>query len=234
MIQNKQRDYFTLLSTVFFCATTFVFCTLLICQPLTSLIVNLLPDDAFYYFKVAANIVSGYGITFDRLTPTNGFHPLWQLLLTMLFAVIHASYSRIYAALALGVIIAVGSTAMFAKILQILKVSGVGYVFCLALFALNPALIYTVNGMETAVNIFALLWFMKQYLTLALNENNVQSMTDYIWFGIAAGIVLLARLDNIFFVAFSFIFLFIPRYQAFKFFILSGVVVIIILLPYLS
>jgi hypothetical protein len=36
-------------------------------------------DDAFYYFKIAQNIVEGKGISFDGITITNGFHPLWTL-----------------------------------------------------------------------------------------------------------------------------------------------------------
>lgn len=37
-------------------------------------------DDAFYYFEIARNVAQGYGPTFDRINPTNGFHPLWLLL----------------------------------------------------------------------------------------------------------------------------------------------------------
>ncbi len=28
-------------------------------------------DDAFYYYKVAQNTLTGYGITFDGIKPTN-------------------------------------------------------------------------------------------------------------------------------------------------------------------
>jgi len=34
-------------------------------------------DDAFYYFEIARNVAHGFGPTFDRIHPTNGFHPLW-------------------------------------------------------------------------------------------------------------------------------------------------------------
>jgi hypothetical protein len=37
-------------------------------------------DDAFYYFEIARNVAQGYGFTFDRINPTNGFHPLWLLI----------------------------------------------------------------------------------------------------------------------------------------------------------
>lgn len=48
---------------------------------LPTLIMLNVPDDAFYYFKIAQNIAAGRGSTFDGLHPTNGYHPLWMGLL---------------------------------------------------------------------------------------------------------------------------------------------------------
>ena len=42
-------------------------------------------DDAFYYFKTAQNIVEGHGVTFDGIARTNGFHPLWMIILLPIF-----------------------------------------------------------------------------------------------------------------------------------------------------
>ncbi|MGZ4726103.1 MAG: hypothetical protein ACXWB2_00140, partial [Acidimicrobiales bacterium] len=38
-------------------------------------------DDAFYYFGIARNVAHGHGSTFDGIDPTNGYHPLWMLVL---------------------------------------------------------------------------------------------------------------------------------------------------------
>ena len=43
-------------------------------------------DDAYYYFQIAHNIASGYGSSFDQITKTNGFHPLWLLTSTPIFS----------------------------------------------------------------------------------------------------------------------------------------------------
>ncbi len=43
-------------------------------------------DDAFYYFVTARNIAEGRGITFDGLSMTNGFHPLWMLICIPVFS----------------------------------------------------------------------------------------------------------------------------------------------------
>ena len=33
-------------------------------------------DDAFFYYKVAINFLSGQGFSFDGINLSNGFHPL--------------------------------------------------------------------------------------------------------------------------------------------------------------
>src|SRR5690242_6581016 len=43
-------------------------------------------DDAYYYFKVAQNISEGRGITFDGISLTNGFHPLWMAVCIPIFS----------------------------------------------------------------------------------------------------------------------------------------------------
>ena len=44
-------------------------------------LVRYLSDDAFYYFRIATHVAAGHGPTFDGLTRTSGFHPLYVLLL---------------------------------------------------------------------------------------------------------------------------------------------------------
>lgn len=45
-----------------------------------------LDDDAFFYLVIAQNIVRGLGSTFDGLSPTNGYHPVWLGILVPLAA----------------------------------------------------------------------------------------------------------------------------------------------------
>ncbi len=46
-------------------------------------IVNFIPDDGFFYPKIAQNFLLGYGVTFDRIVPTTGFHWGWLCLLAV-------------------------------------------------------------------------------------------------------------------------------------------------------
>ena len=71
-------------------------------------------DDAYYYLQVAYNIANGAGSSFDGITTTNGYHPLWMTILVgveLLFgldkqglfvALILISYSIAIASVLLG------------------------------------------------------------------------------------------------------------------------------------
>src|SRR4051794_27098867 len=52
--------------------------------------VTLTVDDAFYALQTARHIAQGHGPTFDGWQPTNGFHPLWEMLLVPLAALLGA------------------------------------------------------------------------------------------------------------------------------------------------
>ncbi|HET8937668.1 MAG TPA: hypothetical protein VFN67_29695 [Polyangiales bacterium] len=45
-------------------------------------------DDAFYYFQIARHVAHGLGPTFDGLHATNGFHPLWLMVLVPIFGAV--------------------------------------------------------------------------------------------------------------------------------------------------
>lgn len=54
-------------------------------QPTAELAGRLTADDAYYYFRIAQNLAAGRGASFDGISSTNGFHPLYALLLVPVF-----------------------------------------------------------------------------------------------------------------------------------------------------
>ena len=40
-------------------------------------------DDIWYYLNIARNFAHGRGFSYDGIEPTNGFHPLWMLVLAL-------------------------------------------------------------------------------------------------------------------------------------------------------
>lgn len=114
-------------------------------------VVQYLNDDAFYYFQIAANIVQGHGSTFDRLNPTNGYHPFWMLVLLPVYILFG---SRPEIALRAALVVQLGmwlffSALLFGVLVKRLKIWA--WLPALLLW-LNPWFFYQqVNGMESAV-----------------------------------------------------------------------------------
>ncbi|MBZ0301760.1 MAG: hypothetical protein K8J31_18580, partial [Anaerolineae bacterium] len=55
-------------------------------QPIPVQLDKMLPDDAYYYFLTAENILTGAGPSVDGLNMSNGWHPLWMLVNLGIFA----------------------------------------------------------------------------------------------------------------------------------------------------
>jgi hypothetical protein len=48
---------------------------------------DFIQDDSYFYLQVASNIVKGNGSTFNEITLTNGYHPLWLLASLLVFLI---------------------------------------------------------------------------------------------------------------------------------------------------
>lgn len=92
-------------------------------SPLES-IIKVVPDDAFYYFKVAQNVVAGYGSTFDGINPTNGYHPLWLVLLLPIAKFVHNPLLFTRLSLLLSVLFNLLSAVLVYKIVAVLVCVG--------------------------------------------------------------------------------------------------------------
>lgn len=52
-------------------------------------LLNFTNDDSFFYIKTAYNFSAGYGSTFDGSELTNGYHPLWFLILSAYYFILN-------------------------------------------------------------------------------------------------------------------------------------------------
>lgn len=72
-------------------------------------------DDAFYYLLIARNFAQSGVPTFDGVNPTNGFHPLWMLMLAGMYRIIGAGaglFTQIVAAKSLELLTLAAALAM--------------------------------------------------------------------------------------------------------------------------
>lgn len=167
-----------------------------------SLIANdVYPDDAFYYLRIAANTVAGRGLTFDGLAPTNGFQPLYFILLLPIVALSHGSL--VFPIHASGVLLAVwaaGTAAVLRALLSRLAGPGVA-LFGLLLWAVCPYFILmSVNGLETGPAMFFTLLVPLLYLSWFRGDEPAGAKRA-LAFGAVCGLAVLARLDLLLLIA---------------------------------
>ena len=110
-------------------------------------------DDAFYYFQVAWHLAEGKFSTFDGgITRTNGYHPLWLLLITPFYWLFDKE-TALFAIKALEIMLIAGGVALVAVAARLARLPWI------LLFAALPALYRQqgmLMGMESAAGLFML------------------------------------------------------------------------------
>lgn len=154
-------------------------------------------DDSFYAFKIARNIASGNGATFDGIHPTTGFQPLYVMLLVPVYAVSGDDLVLpIYIALSLLAVF----TALTAYVLYriCLRYVGWGASFAAALiWAFSPIVTkQSANGLETALASFMIAVSVFHYLDRIRSRENPPA-ASFALLGILLGITILARIDGL-------------------------------------
>jgi hypothetical protein len=158
---------------------------------------SLIADDAYYYFTIARNIASGFGPTFDRLAPTNGFHPLWLLLLVPIFKAFGTSlWLPVRLALSLSAAIDLLSGLV---IYNILHDSGIkpAALIAASVWLLSPfTLLLGLRGMEISLAVLMTMLLLL-YLNHAISGSAGLSIKSSIFAGFLLGLAGLARTDNL-------------------------------------
>ncbi|OGG80051.1 hypothetical protein A3A39_03090 [Candidatus Kaiserbacteria bacterium RIFCSPLOWO2_01_FULL_54_13] len=208
----------------------------LVTRPVEFLITNVLPDDAFYYFEIARNIAAGLGSTFDSVTPTNGYHPLWLVILVPIFAYFSvdgvADVAPIHAALVFSVAINAVTALLVARILARFTENAYIRALGLVIWILNPFILYeTINGLETSLSLFLFALFF--LLALRVEE---RKSSNYLILGGVAGLMILARLDlAIYFAAFlAWVLLRCGWRDGFRRVLIAGVVATFVVSPWVA
>lgn len=122
--------------------------------PVTVLGPWFVPDDAFYYFKISQNVASGVGSTFDGEHLTNGYHPLWMLVVAGSMAIFSGigEMAPVHALLILSALLSTITFILLYAIARRLFTHPAPRIAVIALIALSPIQIgWTTNGLETAL-----------------------------------------------------------------------------------
>ncbi|MGI4831645.1 MAG: hypothetical protein ACRYFU_26210 [Janthinobacterium lividum] len=170
---------------------------------------SLFQADAFYYLDITRSSAGRPGFTFDGVHQTNGFHPLWQWLLSFsrwLGLINFTDPSRaalevfflntILLSLAAGLLTLFAARQLRSKPLALL-VTAPGLIW-FAATPITPGYLSTwsyANGMESALSLS-----MMTFALLLWRDGDASTTRD-LCFSFALGLAVLARLDDVFFLA---------------------------------
>lgn len=165
-------------------------------------LVTQIPDDAFYYFGIARNLIAGYGVTFDGVNVTNGFHPLWLALVLPCFALFGEDEVlpiRLALSLAAGFDCCAGLIA--GGLVKRITRDKLAAWLAMFFYLFNPGILKeSINGLETAVTVLLIAICFMWYLRIIQSRGTITLVSGLVQ-GILYGLVMLARTDNVIFVA---------------------------------
>lgn len=162
--------------------------------------------DAFYYFSIARNIVTGYGITLDKTVITNGFQPLYQFVLLPVFYFVSNPFHAINMSLILAVVFYAGISIMLYKLIG-LYFGDLPAILATAIWVCSPIVTKNMmNGMETSLSVFLCIttvyFYLKRIRPIDVSRIGYR---EAFTFGLLIGLLYLARFDNIILVGLIFL-----------------------------
>ncbi len=165
--------------------------------PIEWLLRRVLADDPFYYFAIARHLAAGHGFTFDGVEPTNGFHPLWLLVITPVFGIVRDPTLAVHVALTVAACVDVVALFLLHRLLREAGVRPAIAATFAFLYALSPLVLSgagPVNGLETALNLALTVAFLTGYRRILVAAT--PGATGAIRLGILSGLLFLTRTDN--------------------------------------
>ncbi len=121
-------------------------------------------DDAFYYFQIAYHLSEGKFSTFDGgITQTNGYHPLWMLMITPFYWVFDKE-TALFGIKAFEIILVAGGVALVAVAAWLARLPWILLFATLPLLCQHSGLF---RGMEAAAALFMLGLFFLAILLYA-------------------------------------------------------------------
>ncbi len=157
---------------------------------------KLFADDSYFYFQVAWNFARGKGSTFNNIMPTNGYHPVWLLVCSVVFRVFSAKVRAIHA---IGGLIATIQVTTLWVVRRIVVLVG-GDLWPIAFLLLLPFCFLSQLGTEGPLSGLLLSLVMLLGYELGNGPESHLSWWTSARFHTVAAIAVLTRLDNIFIV----------------------------------
>ena len=161
-------------------------------------------DDAFYYFKIAQNIIDTGWSTFDGIHFTNGYHPLWMLCLLPIFSLFSEDIvTPLYIIQVIQLLLFIPFAYLVYRMANHLGRARAGLFAVLLLFLPRFHAVYF-DGLETILFLLLLAIIYHQMMMMEDIRDFFRDDTRKWLFGLLTALLILSRLDTIFF-AFAFL-----------------------------
>lgn len=150
-------------------------------------------DDVYYYVVIARHLLAGHGSTFNGLVATNGYHPLWLLVITAVQSIareLHAVIQAVYVLVCVSVLV----TYCLARAIFRQFTSHIAVPELLAILVAVIAADFLQTGMEIVLAVPLALFLILQLL----KANATPTLMDTAKCSLLTSLMILARLDAVF------------------------------------
>jgi hypothetical protein len=159
--------------------------------------VDLFYDDGYYYFQIARQIVEGNGSTWDGIDTTNGYHPLWMVVLLPVFAVVRDRIAVLVAVKLLQGLLWIGAMLFLGRVANRIGAARWMWIGALpiALYCAVYGRAIPFGGVETALLLLLVLAVFDRAVVL-VGEDDPERRIRLEWAtGALVALVVLARID---------------------------------------
>lgn len=194
-------------------------------------ITSLLIDDAMYYPVVANNIASGYGSTFDNITFTNGYHPLWCWLNIPFSLLARNNIDKLFIFKAIVVFTVL--TMLFVWSILLKKTELDNKAMAIFILLMGGSYWWSIKVYYSGLEIPLVTLFIGLTLLIFYKMQIDSNIKLSLMLAVSAAVTFLSRLDSIFFVIVLYLFWIYKNRRITKEIVVSGCVLAVIVLPYL-
>jgi len=167
-------------------------------------------DDGFYYLKVARNISTGNGSTFDEMNLTNGYHPLWMGILIPISWLLGDDLDLYFrTAMLLERVIFASMLLTFWQVVRRTFGSAVSFL-CILVFFWPRFMNIMLSLLETSLVALLVVLALRNFLTIEDQKLRTPSRWKL---GFWLALILMARLDVIFVVGIAVVITFLSEWQ---------------------
>ncbi len=165
-------------------------------------------DDFFYYLQIAHNLAGHGRSTFDGTTLTNGYHPLWLLVVAAFYFC--GGDQGVFAGVAVLTVAATASTYVIAQ--KFLSRHSINPL--IAAFWAAWAALFTLSMDRTGMEVILTVPLLLSFLLFVDGENYLRSPRATAWAGFLAALVILSRLDTVLLLVLYFIGLLLTQHRS--------------------